>query len=45
MKHEMDREEEEGAQKREKARRAKEEYAKGGERVLMKGKWPHLIQD
>jgi hypothetical protein len=45
MKHEMDREEykekreEEISQKHEKARRAKEAYAKGGERALMKGKW------
>jgi hypothetical protein len=32
----------ERAQKCEKARHAKEAYAKGGERALMKGKWPRL---
>jgi hypothetical protein len=36
---------EERARKREKAQRAKEVYAKGGERALMKGKWPRLTQD
>jgi stress-induced morphogen len=51
MKREMAREEykkkreEERAQKHEKAQRAKEVYAKGGERVLMKAKWPRLTQD
>jgi hypothetical protein len=51
MKREMDCEEykekreKERARKREKARRAKKTYAKGGERVLMKGKWPRLTQD
>jgi hypothetical protein len=34
-----------GGQKREKARHVKEAYAKGGERALMKGKWPRLTQD
>jgi hypothetical protein len=49
--HEMDHDEykgkreEERAQKREKARHAKEAYERGGEKVLMKGKWPHLTQD
>jgi hypothetical protein len=48
MKRKMAREEykekreEERAQKREKARRVKEAYARGGERALMKGKWPRL---
>jgi hypothetical protein len=37
--------EEKRAQKREKARRAKEAYARGGEKVLVKGKWPRLTQD
>jgi hypothetical protein len=32
--------EEERAKKSEKARRAKKVYTKGGERALMKGKWP-----
>jgi hypothetical protein len=51
MKREMDHEEykekqeEEMARKHEKARHAKEVYAKGGERALMKGKWPCLTQD
>jgi hypothetical protein len=51
MKREMTREEykeereEERAQKREKARCAKEAYAKGGERALIKAKWPRLTQD
>jgi hypothetical protein len=51
MKRKMAREEykekreEERAQKHEKAQRAKEVYAKGGERVLMKAKWPRLTQD
>jgi hypothetical protein len=51
MKCEMDREEykekqeEERARKHEKARRAKEVNAKGGERALIKGKWPRLTQD
>jgi stress-induced morphogen len=40
-----DKREEERVRKREKARRAKEAYAKGGERVQMKAKWPRLIQD
>jgi hypothetical protein len=49
--HEMDHEEykamreEERAQKREKARRVKEAFERGGEKVLMKGKWPRLTQD
>jgi hypothetical protein len=37
--------EEERAWKHEKARRAKEAYAKGGERALMKVKWSRLTQD
>jgi hypothetical protein len=51
MKRDMDREEykekreEERARKCEKARRAKEACAKGGEKALMKGKWPRLTQD
>jgi hypothetical protein len=46
--HEMDREqdkekgEEERAQKHEKARHARESFAQGGEKALIKGKWPHL---
>jgi hypothetical protein len=51
MQREMDREEckvkqeEERAHKLEKARRAKEAYARGGEKALIKGKWPRLTQD
>jgi hypothetical protein len=51
MKHEVayeeykEKREEERASKREKARRIKEAYAKGGERALMKAKWPRLTQD
>jgi hypothetical protein len=51
MQHEMDHEEykekrgEERAQKCEKAQRAKEMYARGGEKVLIKDKWPRLTQD
>jgi hypothetical protein len=51
MKHEMaceeykEKREEERARKREKTRCAKEAYAKGRERALMKAKWPHLTQD
>jgi hypothetical protein len=51
MQHEMDREkykekrEEERTQRREKARRAKETYARASEKALMKVKWPHLTQD
>jgi hypothetical protein len=37
--------EEERAQKRGKAQHAKEAYVRGGERALMKGKWPCLTQD
>jgi hypothetical protein len=37
--------EEERARKREKARRVNEVYAKGGERALIKAKWPRLTQD
>jgi hypothetical protein len=37
--------EEERARKRKKARRVKEAYERGGEKALMKGKWPHLTQD
>jgi hypothetical protein len=46
--HEMDHEEykekreEERARKHEKARRAKTAYERGGEKVLVKGKWPRL---
>jgi hypothetical protein len=36
---------EEMARKREKARRAKEAYERGGEKELVKGKWAHLTQD
>jgi hypothetical protein len=51
MQHEMDREEykekreEERAQKREKARHVKEVYSRGGEKALMKGKWPRVTHD
>jgi hypothetical protein len=51
MKHEMnceeykEKREEERVRKCEKVRRAKEAYARGGERALMKGKWPRLTQD
>jgi hypothetical protein len=47
----MDREEykekreEERAQKSEKARHAKEVFARGGEKALMKDKWSRLAQD
>jgi hypothetical protein len=50
MKREMAREEykekqeEERAWKHQKSQRAKEMYAKGGERALMKAKWPDLTQ-
>jgi hypothetical protein len=37
--------EEERARKCENARRAKEAYARGGEKALIKGKWPRLIHD
>jgi hypothetical protein len=37
--------EEERARKHEKDRCAKEVYVRGGERALMKGKWPRLTQD
>jgi hypothetical protein len=48
---EMDREEykekreDERARKREKARRAKVVYERGGEKALVKGKWARLTQD
>jgi hypothetical protein len=48
---EMDREEykekreDERARKREKARRAKAVYERGGEKALVKGKWARLTQD
>jgi hypothetical protein len=51
MQHEMahdeyeEKREEERAHKREKARCVKEAYARGGEKTLMKGKWPRLTQD
>jgi hypothetical protein len=51
IQREMDREEykekreEERARKHEKARRVKETYEQGGEKALMKGKWPRLTQD
>jgi hypothetical protein len=51
IQREMDREEykvkreEERARKHEKARRVKEAYARGGEKPLMKGRLPHLMQD
>jgi hypothetical protein len=40
-----DKREKERAPKREKARHVKEAYARGGERVLKKGKWPRHTQD
>jgi hypothetical protein len=40
-----DKREEERPWKHEKARRAKEAYARGGERALIKGKWLRLTQD
>jgi hypothetical protein len=51
MQHEMERKEyeekreEERVRKYEKARRAKEAYARGGENALMKAKWPRLTLD
>jgi hypothetical protein len=51
MQREMDREEykekrdEEMARKHEKAQRAKEAYARGGEKALIKGKWPRPTHD
>jgi hypothetical protein len=51
MQREMDHEkykgkrEEERAWKHKKTRRVKEAYARGGEKALMKGKWPRLTQD
>jgi hypothetical protein len=50
MQREMDHEEykekrEERAQKHEKTRLVKEAYARGGEKTLMKGKWPRLTHD
>jgi hypothetical protein len=47
MDHEeyKEKQEEESAQKREKARRAKKAYARGGEKALIKGKWPRLTHD
>jgi hypothetical protein len=51
MRCEMDREqdkekqEEERAWKRKKAHRAKEAFARGGDKALMKGKWSRLTQD
>jgi hypothetical protein len=51
MQCEIDREEykekreEERARKHEKARCVKEAYARGGEKVLIKGKWTRLTQD
>jgi hypothetical protein len=47
MAHEQYKEkrEEERELKHEKARRVKKTYAKGGERSLMKAKWPRLTQD
>jgi hypothetical protein len=45
--HEQDKEKrrEERAWKREKARHANEAFARGGEQVLIEGKWSHLTQD
>jgi hypothetical protein len=40
-----DKREEERAWKHEKTWRVREAYAKGGEKALMKGKWPRLTQD
>jgi hypothetical protein len=51
MQHEMDCEHEEEkreegrAWKRKKARRAKKAYARGGEKALMKAKWPRLTHN
>jgi hypothetical protein len=46
MKHEYkEKREEERAPKREKARHAKEAYARGGEKALMNAKWSRLTQD
>jgi hypothetical protein len=47
MDHEQDKEmrEEERARKHEKACRAKEAFARGGEQALIKGRWPRLTQD
>jgi hypothetical protein len=46
MDHEYkEKREEERAQKQEKALPTKESYARGGEKALMKGKWPHLTHD
>jgi hypothetical protein len=47
MAHEQEKEkrEDERAHKCEKARRVKEAFARGGNKVLMKGKWPRLTQD
>jgi hypothetical protein len=41
----IEKREEERAQKHEKAHRVKEAFARGGEQVLIQGKWPHLTQD
>jgi hypothetical protein len=40
-----ERQEEERARKREKARRAMAAYERGGEKALVKGKWARLTQD
>jgi hypothetical protein len=47
MTHEeyKEKQEEERARKREKTRHAKEAYARGGEKALMKGKWPRLTHN
>jgi hypothetical protein len=51
MRREMDHEEykekreEERSRKHEKAQHAKEAFARGGDKALMKGKWPYLTQD
>jgi hypothetical protein len=42
---EKEKREEERARKHEKSRRAKEAFARGGDKALMKGKWSHLTQD
>jgi hypothetical protein len=46
MDHEQkEKREVERARKHEKVRRAKEAFARGGDKAVMKGKWSHLTQD
>jgi hypothetical protein len=40
-----EKQEQERAHKREKARRVKEAYERGGDEALRKAKWPSLTQD